>query len=253
MDWLLSPIDPARAHEVSFAISWHARMMVLAWGMLAPAAVLIARFFKVLPGQDWPNELDNQVWWHTHWLSHTLVLGFSVAALVLVLPLDFAALSLHNALGSLVFVLLVVQVLLGVFRGSKGGPTDLATDGSVHGDHYDMTPRRKAFEAMHKTLGYAVLGLALVAILLGLWQANGPIWMWLALFLWWSFLGFCFVRLQKRGLAIDTYQAIWGDDPAHPGNQLPQPGWGVRRLGDSSNTTQEESDTVGEIAPRRKV
>ena len=52
MDWLLAPIDPTRAHEVGLAISWHARLMVLGWGILAPLAVIIARFFKVMPGQD---------------------------------------------------------------------------------------------------------------------------------------------------------------------------------------------------------
>jgi hypothetical protein len=58
MDWLLAPIDATRAHEVGFAVSWHARSMVLAWAVLAPLAVVIARYFKVLPGQDWPRELD---------------------------------------------------------------------------------------------------------------------------------------------------------------------------------------------------
>jgi len=29
-------IDPSRPHVVGFAISWHGRMMVLAWGFLFP-------------------------------------------------------------------------------------------------------------------------------------------------------------------------------------------------------------------------
>ena len=58
MEWLLSPIDGARAHEVGFAVSWHARTMVLGWGVIAPLAVILARFFKILPGQDWPRALD---------------------------------------------------------------------------------------------------------------------------------------------------------------------------------------------------
>jgi hypothetical protein len=36
------------------------------------------------------------------------------------------------------------------------------------------------------------------------------------------------VTLQRRGLAVDTYQAIWGPDPQHPGNATP-PGWGMNR------------------------
>ena len=36
-------------------------------------------------------------------------------------------------------------------------------------------------------------------------------------------------RLQRQGRCIDTYQAIWGPDPRHPGNRLKPVGWGVRR------------------------
>ena len=50
MEWLLAPIDQARAHEIGLGVAWHGRSMVLAWGVLAPLAVLIARFYKVLPG-----------------------------------------------------------------------------------------------------------------------------------------------------------------------------------------------------------
>ena len=122
-DWLFSPIDPTRAHEVGFAISWHARLMVLSWGVLAPMAVLVARYFKIVPGQDWPRELDNQTWWRSHWMGQSIVVGLSIAGLTLVLPTDFAKMSLHNWLGYLLMIGLLVQVMLGVFRGSKGGPT----------------------------------------------------------------------------------------------------------------------------------
>jgi hypothetical protein len=42
-------------------------------------------------------------------------------------------------------------------------------------------------------------------------------------------LGAAFARWQRAGRCIDTYQAIWGPDPAHPGNRRPPVGWGVRR------------------------
>lgn len=230
-DWLTSPVDPGRAHEVGFAISWHARSMVLGWGALAPLAVIAARFFKVLPGQDWPRELDNQSWWRAHWMGQALVAGLSIFGLALVLPSRWDAMSLHNWLGYLVLVLMAVQVLLGVFRGSKGGPTAPAADGSPRGDHYDMTPWRLAFEFLHKLMGYVLLLLAMVTIVLGLWKANAPIWMWLVLLVWWAALISVFILLQRRGMAVDTYQAIWGNDPDHPGNKRPAPGWGMRRFG----------------------
>ncbi len=241
MDWLLVPIDPSRAHDVGFDVSWHARAMVLAWGVLAPLAVLIARFFKVLPGQDWPRELDNQLWWRVHWMGQTAVAVLSVVGLWLVLPLNAEMSGLHNWLGALLLIAMLLQFLLGLFRGSKGGPTAPAPDGSFHGHHYDMTPWRNFFEATHKALGYASLVLAAIVILSGLWKANAPVWMWSLLSLWWVGLIICFVVLQRRGMAIDTYQAIWGDGVEHPGNQLPTPGWGVRRL---ETTRQERPDDV---------
>lgn len=218
--WLTSPIDPDRAHDVGLAISWHARSMVLGWGVVAPLAIIAARFFKVMPGQDWPKELDNQSWWHAHRLGQALVVVISVVGLLLVLPSQWEAMRLHNWLGYFVLFGLLAQVLLGVFRGSKGG------------DHYDMTARRRAFEWSHKLLGYALLSLALGTIGLGFWRVNAPVWMWLTLVLWWACLIAAFVHMQRRGMAVDTYQAIWGDDPHHPGNRRPVSGWGMRRPGD---------------------
>ena len=66
LDWLLLPLDPDRPHQVSVLVSWHGRLMVLAWGILLPLGVLIARYFKVAPRQNWPAELDNRLWWHAH-------------------------------------------------------------------------------------------------------------------------------------------------------------------------------------------
>lgn len=217
-EWLLSPIDASRAHEVGFAISWHARSMVLGWGILAPLAVLVARFFKVMPRQDWPRQLDNQTWWRGHWIGQTFVLGLSILGLALVMPPSWGEMSLHRWMGYSVLVAVVAQVALGLARGTKGGPTAPAEDGTLRGDHYDMTPRRRAFEVAHKTLGYGVLLLAASTILMGLWESNGPRWMWLVLAVWWSTLVLVFGIFQKRGMAVNTYQAIWGTDSVHPGN-----------------------------------
>jgi hypothetical protein len=41
----------------------------------------------------------------------------------------------------------------------------------------------------------------------------------------------CAVRLERAGRCIDTYQAIWGPDLKHPGNQRLHVGWGMLRLG----------------------
>ncbi|ABG33189.1 cytochrome B [Roseobacter denitrificans] len=228
-DWLLAPIDPTRVHDVGFAVSWHARTMVIAWGVIAPLAVLIARFFKVLPGQDWPRELDVQVWWRCHLFGQLTVAALSVVGFVLLYWVSSdGPLSWHGWLGYGVLAALFVQVTLGFMRGDKGGPT--MPGGTMRGDHYDMTPWRLFFEHAHKSVGYAAILLALATIIFGLWHANAPHWMWLTLGLWWSMLLCAFIVLQRKGFAVDTYQAIWGADPAHPGNQRAAPGWGVRRM-----------------------
>ena len=220
-EWLLSPIDASRMHDVGFAVSWHGRLMVLAWGVLAPLGVVVARYWKVTPRQHWPEQTDNQFWWVFHRIAQysALVLTFIGVTLVWRSSGSTSATAsayLHHWMGWTITVLGVSQALSGWFRGSKGGPTDIE---GLRGDHYDMTPRRIAFEVFHKTFGYGALLLAGATILTGLWQANAPIWMWLCIFIWWAGLIVAALSFQRRGMAVDTYQAIWGNDPEHPGNR----------------------------------
>ncbi|WP_420010742.1 cytochrome b561 domain-containing protein [Tateyamaria sp.] len=229
-EWLLSPVDPGRrAHEVGFYLSWHARLMVLAWIVMVPLGILAARYFKVAPGQDWPRELDNQAWWVTHRVCQYGAAVLMVAALGLVLsapPLVAVLPGPHALMGWTVLAMAGVQILGGVLRGTKGGPTDV----QLRGDHFDMTPRRLAFEYLHKALGYVAWLLAVVTTFSGLWQANAPVWMWLGLGLWVLNLCVAFVWLQRQGRTVDTYQAIWGTDPNLPGNRRKPIGLGVRTV-----------------------
>ena len=202
--------------------------MVLAWVFLAPLAVIVARYFKILPGQDWPRVLDSQFWWRSHWIGQSAVGLITFLSVGLIMG-EADVRGLHGTLGYLVVVLAVAQIGFGAFRGSKGGPTAPAPDGSPRGDHYDMTPWRVAFEWTHKVLGYATLALALVVVAMGLWEVNAPVWMWLGLGIWYFGLISVSFMLQKQGKAADTYQAIWGPDPEHPGNRRKPIGWGVKR------------------------
>lgn len=232
VDWLLSPIDLQRVHEINELASWHGRFMVLAWGVLAPSGVLIARYFKITPRQNWPEQLDNPVWWYTH-------LGCQIAAVLLTfLAVGLALLSsgastliLHSILGWSIVVLAALQLLSGIFRGSKGGPTESNLNGTLAGDHYDMTQRRVIFEWQHKLTGYALLVLAAFSLLSGLWRANALNWMWLAITLFWGALIASALVLQRLGHAKDTYQAIWGPDPSHPGNKIKPIGFGIHKSG----------------------
>jgi hypothetical protein len=230
LEWLATPLSGASTHDIEAAMAWHARLMALAWGVLLPLGALAARFFKVLPGQDWPRVLDAKPWWHAHRLLQWSGVALMTLALALVLVRQDApgrppAAVAHAWLGWLLAAAAWLQVAAGQARGSKGGPTAA----ELRGDHYDMTPRRVRFERLHKGLGWAALGGAVACIGLGLVTADAPRWMPLALALWWALLGAAFARWQRAGRCIDTYQAIWGPDPAHPGNRRPPVGWGVRR------------------------
>ncbi|NIA69966.1 cytochrome B [Pelagibius litoralis] len=202
----------------------HALLMLVAWLVLAPLGILLARFFKITPRQDWPRQLDNRFWWYGHLICMYGAVGLAgLAVWTAVSTTGGFELSLHAAFGSMAVGLAVLQVLSGWLRGSKGGPTDrraARNDPSTwRGDHYDMTARRIAFEAWHKVAGYGVLLLALAAAASGL-ELLG----WLQPFLAWLValpLLFLLVYgvLQRAGFAKDTYRAIWGPDEAHPGNR----------------------------------
>ena len=221
LDWLQLPLDAAREHNVGFVTAWHGRLMVLAWSVVLPAGVIIARFYKITPRQKWPDQLDNKAWWYSH-----LTLQYTGGVIMLAaIGLIWQATSTspwtaHTLLGWVAVGLGVGQFLSGWLRGTKGGPTAPGSDGTSTGDHYDMTRRRRAFEAAHKTAGYLALVMSMAAILTGFWLANAPRWMPLLWLCWLALLAGAWMTAQRRGLAADTYQAIWGPDLEHPGNRL---------------------------------
>jgi len=176
--------------------------------------------------------LDNPLWWHTHRSTQYAggVVMLVALGLALVIPAGAGPWAgWHRLLGWSVAMLAAIQFIGGWLRGSKGGPTAPAPDGSLHGDHYDMTPRRRAFGHVHKVAGYVALLAAMAAVPLGLWLANGPRWMWIGLGAWWIVLLATFATLQYRGHAVDTYQAIWGPSAKHPGNRRKPIGLGIKR------------------------
>lgn len=228
IDWLMAPISGASQHNIEPWTYWHARLMVLAWAVAIPLGVLAARFFKIMPGQNWPTVKDNKAWWRAHrGLQYSGVL-FMLVGLALAWNQGHAesmAAIWHTRLGWVVTSLGVLQLMVAWARGSKGGPTDK----QMAGDHYDMTPWRLAFEWIHKSVGYLAVLLAMATVFTGLLVADAPRWMWLVLSLWWLILIGAFMYLQAQGRCIDTYQAIWGPDTDTPASQLRPTGWGVRR------------------------
>lgn len=193
--------------------AWHGRFMVLAWGICVPTGILIARFFKVTPGQDWPRELDNPFWWRSHLtlqitagLAMVLGLGFILAD-----GLSRGPQNSHAWFGRAILLVVFLQYMSGLLRGTKGGPTEPRPDGSLFGDHYSMTRRRRIFEAFHKVVGYCLLLSAPWVVLQGLWLTNAPVWMWIVILMFWGALIGLAVILSNRP-RVTTYQAIWGHD-----------------------------------------
>jgi Eukaryotic cytochrome b561 len=227
-DWLMTPLSGSATHTIDAWTYWHARCMVAAWGVLLPVGALAARYFKVLPRQRWPQRLDHKGWWTVHQLTQWSGIALMLVGLALAWGQGSGAhplAALHAWAGWAVAAVGGLQFIGCATRGSKGGPSEA----SLRGDHYDMSLRRRAFERLHKTLGWLSLLAAMGVISLGLVVADAPRWMPLALAAWWLLLAAAALRWQRQGRCIDTYQAIWGPDPAHPGNRLPPIGWGVRR------------------------
>lgn len=228
MDWIMASLSGSTNHTLAPWAAWHARCMVLSWGILLPLGVLAARFFKVIPGQNWPQVLDHKAWWYAHRALQWSGVVIMLVGMGLVWGHRGSAGQLaqfHTVVGWSVCAIGIFQIVGGLARGSKGGPTDT----SMRGDHYDMTPWRLNFERLHKGLGWLAVMAGVAVIASGLQLADAPRWMAVVLALWWLALLMLFVWLQLNGRCIDTYQAIWGPDSGHPGNQRKPIGWGIRR------------------------
>ena len=259
--WLMSPISGSSHHFVMTGTAFHGRLMVLAWGILVPAGIVLSRFFKVTPGQDWPRVLNNPFWFNSHRAFEYGAGALMLAGVALVL-LDNEGKapwrSFHAAAGWCIVLLGWGQLLGSHLRGRMGGPSDPATRmplrnwqwrdvramgepcepfpaGAVFperwkGDHFSMLRRRVVFEYVHKLLGYALLFFSMATLVSGLLAADALNWMWLTLCAWWICCALVFAYLQREGHSIDCYQAIWGVDGNLPGNRKKIViGWGVRR------------------------
>lgn len=240
--WLTTPISGSSTHHISMGTAWHGRLMTFAWGLVAPASIFVARYFKIVPGQKWPEFLDNPFWFKNHRrLGYAIGVITLLALLVgiagsgaLVAPWN----SLHASLGWLVIVCMAVQIFGSRLRGTHGGPVDPFTrkrkpPEQWPGDHYDMSRRRVVYEFTHKLLGYVVVALAVLVLYLGLRNADAPRWMWLGLTAWWLLCIGATLLLQYRVGCIDTYQAIWGLDRSLPGYRRSPVGIAIRRFSEA--------------------
>lgn len=246
MDWLLTPISGASEHAIASSIAWHGRLMAVAWAILMPVAFVIARFYKITPGQSWPNQLDNPFWFVNHRRLGYAIGILTIAALAIIIWGRGGRIlwqGHHAITGWVIFALACFQIAGSLLRGTHGGPIDPFTRQSRPpeqwpGDHFSLTRRRIFFEYSHKLVGYLLVLLAVWTIVSGLYAADAPRWMWAGIGFWLVFCVGAFVRLQRKGKCIDTYQAIWGLDDTLPGYRRKPIGWGITRINRKSPSNE---------------
>ncbi len=210
--------------QFPIGIAAHAGLMLLSWGFLFPLGAVTARYYKILPRQNYPTDVNNLFWWHWHRALQIAATVIATAALVAVAAETSTGFATwHGRLGIAVMVVAWVQVISGFARGSRGGPPangSLASNPAEwRGDHYDMTRRRVLFEAWHKPAGWVVLIVAALVVLLGLDLIAAPDWLVATVggVQAAALIAVIDGRLRKRW--VSTYQALWGPDPIHPGNR----------------------------------
>jgi len=223
---------------------WHGLMMALAWLVLLPAGALVARFYKVLPRQDFPAVTDSKAWWRAHLLLQYGGTALAAAGLWAAWDALDGAWNLsnpHAVLGLAVMGLCAMQVVSAWLRGTKGGPTDTHADpadpGTWRGDHFDMTRRRRLFEGWHKRGGYLAFLLAVPATWLGVGLIGLPGWVQALPLVSAAVFAAAYARLTRRRRRVDTWAAIWGPSP-----KLSQP---EPRLGAATATARKGLSRAG--------
>ncbi len=257
LDWLRAPLHTGPLDDVNPVDFWHGVLMGTAGAVLVPVAVLAARYWKIVPGQDWPRIINHRGWQRVHGLCGVA----AVLCLVAGVAMAFQGMSLashlahpHAWMGWGVMAVLLLLVVNIALRGSIGGPGRHQPRTLVHlhdvpGDHYDMTRRRRIFEHGHRWLGYGLMLALFANVMTGYWHVNVPRGLALATLAWWACLALMAWRWERQGRAVDGYQARWGPSMAHPGNRIPRLGGGLHRY------TEEEYRRLswgGQVMRRRQ-
>ena len=203
--------------------SLHAWLMVAIWIVLVPGVLVLTRFGKPPPSPEGipkgSARFGRKLLWFT---AHRAGLFLLVVASVIggcIALLAGGDGTLHGVFGIATIGLALVQLLSARLRGSHGGRDASAGEATFsRGDHYDMSPRRRWFEACHKIVGYFTLGIALAAVATGLaqyWLTGIAIVIAVAV----PLLLLAAVMLEARGFRHDTYLSNFGTGRHHPFNK----------------------------------
>ena len=214
----------------TFGANWniHGILMLTVWIVLVPLCITIMRFHKPPPSEKGivrDVKLRHREWWffsiHKFGLFFAMSLAIAGSAFAWLASGGFSG-SVHAWFGSITVLLGVTQIISSQFRGTRGGKyregADPDNPDTWRGDQYDHTPKRRMFEAIHKTTGYFTLFFAIGAVGSGLMQYHMPgltlavvliVLIWLAA---WAIYDF-------KGRAHDGYRVAHGYGLEHPYNK----------------------------------
>lgn len=208
--------------------NYHALLMAGIWLILVPLCITIIRYGKPRPtemGVRTKVSLWNKEWWwfsiHKYGLYAAVLLSLCGLTVALVVSKGISG-SVHSILGLLTILMGCLQAVSGMLRGTHGGKFYYSADPdnpeTWKGDHYSRTPRRRMFEAYHKTAGYFAVLFAIGAVGSGLMQYPMPMLAALLLCTPFAFLT-AWVILEYKERRYDGYKAVHGYGIEHPYNK----------------------------------
>lgn len=208
--------------------NYHAILMFGIWFVLVPVCIISLRFFKPVPTlygieKETSKMVPKWRWFTIHivglYLAIFLALGGMGVALIV--SGGFSG-TMHAMLGLGTIFLGCLQIVSSLLRGTHGGKYGIEADpndpSTWRGDHFDMTPRRRKFEAYHKTAGFFTFFMAVGAAISGLthfWMPGIAIGLGIVF----VFVLTLSIVLEYRGYRKDTYRAVFGNHPDHPHNK----------------------------------
>ncbi|WP_420011528.1 hypothetical protein [Tateyamaria sp.] len=207
---------------------YHAYLMFFVWAVLVPLCITIMRFHKPPPspkGIRRDVSLWHREWWffsvHKYGLFFAMFLAVGGGIVAYIASGGFSG-SVHAYFGSLTLLMGLGQINSSQMRGSRGGKYRVGADPddstTWQGDQYNHTPRRRMFEAVHRTCGYFTFVFAIGAIGSGLMQFTLPILtgLFLATMLAWLIAWVLYEYFER---AYDGYRVAHGYGLEHPYNK----------------------------------
>lgn len=211
-------------------LDYHGILMYIIWIILIPIGIIAIRYGKPMPSpygiQEKLNLSNYHKWWQFFihkYLLYTAVGILLAGTAAMLIFRGFSGASVHSLFGIATVVLAVLQIASSLLRGTHGGryyskndPNDPST---WKGDHFDMTLRRRLFEAFHKNVGYFACFFAVASVASGLMRHPIPALVVVMVVTVLGIMAVCLV-LEYKGFKYDTYRSVFGTNPDLPFNKV---------------------------------